>query len=53
MQVHLSTRPIGENASVGSDEAWASATAALTEALDEVGLGYKTDEGEGAFYGEY
>jgi threonyl-tRNA synthetase len=51
-QVHLSTRPVGENATVGSDEAWEAATAALTEALDDVGLDYEVDEGEGAFYGK-
>ena len=46
-QVHLSTRPAGEDATVGSDEAWEAATAALTQALDEVGLSYEVDEGEG------
>lgn len=51
-QVHLSTRPVGENTTVGSDQAWDAATAALIEALDEVGLDYEVDEGEGAFYGE-
>ena len=50
--MHLSTRPVGENATVGSDEAWEAATAALTEALDDVGLEYEVDEGEGAFYGK-
>ena len=50
-QVHLSTRPEGEGASVGSDEAWEQATGALTEALAEVGWEYLVDEGEGAFYG--
>jgi threonyl-tRNA synthetase len=51
-QVHLSTRPVGENATVGSDKAWEAATAALTQALDDVGLDYEVDEGEGAFYGK-
>ena len=46
--VELSTRP--EN-SMGSDEAWEAATAALAGALDEIGLPYKVNEGDGAFYG--
>lgn len=44
----LSTRP--EN-SMGSDEVWETATAALREALDERGLEYIVNEGDGAFYG--
>ncbi|RBP39547.1 threonine--tRNA ligase [Garciella nitratireducens] len=46
--VELSTRP--EN-SMGSDEAWERATNALIEALQEKGLDYKVNEGDGAFYG--
>lgn len=44
----LSTKP--ENA-MGSDEVWETATAALKESLDERGLAYKINAGDGAFYG--
>ena len=44
----LSTRP---EKSIGSDEAWEKATAALREALDEMGRTYVVNEGDGAFYG--
>ena len=44
----LSTRP--EN-SMGSDEVWETATNALREALDERGMEYIVNEGDGAFYG--
>jgi threonyl-tRNA synthetase len=46
--VELSTRP---EDSMGSDEDWNHATNALREALDAVGLPYKVNEGDGAFYG--
>jgi len=46
--VELSTRP--EN-SMGSDEMWEKATDALRQALDEKGIIYKINEGDGAFYG--
>ncbi|QNM06124.1 threonine--tRNA ligase [Qiania dongpingensis] len=46
--VELSTRP--EN-SMGSDEDWAMATDALRGALDDLGLDYVVNEGDGAFYG--
>ncbi len=46
--VELSTRP--EN-SMGSDEDWELATAGLREALDDLGLDYVVNEGDGAFYG--
>lgn len=46
--VELSTRP--EN-SMGSDEQWELATSSLQQALDEKGLKYKINEGDGAFYG--
>ncbi len=46
--VELSTRP--EN-SIGSDEEWELATTALKEALEELGLEYVINEGDGAFYG--
>ncbi len=36
---------------VGSDEQWESATAAIIEACDEIGLPYHVEEGEAAFYG--
>lgn len=47
-RVELSTRP--EN-SMGSDEIWERATTSLQEALDEYGMPYKVNEGDGAFYG--
>ncbi|KAJ0987039.1 hypothetical protein J5N97_005395 [Dioscorea zingiberensis] len=37
--------------SVGSDEIWEKATAALKDALDDKGWDYQIDEGGGAFYG--
>ena len=46
--VELSTRP--EN-SMGSDEDWNTATDALKNALDDMGLDYVINEGDGAFYG--
>ena len=46
--VELSTRP--EN-SMGSDEDWNTATDALKNALDDLGLNYVINEGDGAFYG--
>jgi len=46
--VELSTRP--EN-SIGSDEDWNAATDALRAALDDLGLDYAVNEGDGAFYG--
>ena len=46
--VELSTRP--EN-SIGSDEDWEIATAGLKNALDDLGLAYVINEGDGAFYG--
>lgn len=46
--VELSTRP---EDSMGSDEDWAMATDALKNALDELGLDYVINEGDGAFYG--
>ena len=46
--VELSTRP---EDSMGSDEEWTMAESSLKEALDEGGLDYKINEGDGAFYG--
>ena len=46
--VELSTRP---EDSMGSDEEWNMAERSLKEALDEGGLYYKINEGDGAFYG--
>lgn len=46
--VELSTRP--EN-SMGSDEDWEVATDGLRSALDDLGLDYVVNEGDGAFYG--
>lgn len=46
--VELSTRP---EDSMGSDEDWEMATDALRGALDDLGLEYVVNEGDGAFYG--
>lgn len=46
--VELSTRP--EN-SMGSDEIWDLATQTLKEAIEEKGVHYQINEGDGAFYG--
>lgn len=47
-EMEISTRP---EKSIGSDEDWERATAALMKALDEKGFQYHICEGEGAFYG--
>ena len=46
--IELSTRP---EDSMGSDEDWELATDGLRGALDEMGLDYVVNEGDGAFYG--
>ena len=46
--VELSTRP---EDSMGSDEDWEMATEGLKGALDDMGLEYVVNEGDGAFYG--
>ena len=46
--VELSTRP---EDSMGSDEDWEMATEGLRGALDDLGLPYTVNEGDGAFYG--
>ena len=46
--VELSTRP---EDSMGSDEDWEMATNGLRNALEEMGLKYIVNEGDGAFYG--
>ena len=46
--VELSTRP---EDSMGSDEDWEMATEGLKGALDDLGLDYVINEGDGAFYG--
>ena len=46
--LELSTRP---EDSMGSDEQWETATAALKRALEENGKPYTINEGDGAFYG--
>jgi threonyl-tRNA synthetase len=45
----ISTRPLEK--SVGSDEEWGMATAALFEAIEDSGLPFRVAEGDGAFYG--
>ena len=46
--VELSTRP---EKYIGRDEDWQEATAALREALGDLGIPFEVNEGEGAFYG--
>jgi threonyl-tRNA synthetase len=48
VHVELSTRP---EKSMGSEEQWAKAEAALAEALDSQGRDYELNPGDGAFYG--
>jgi threonyl-tRNA synthetase len=48
VQVELSTRP---EKSMGSEEQWAKAEAALAEALESQGREYTLNPGDGAFYG--
>ncbi len=47
-KIALSTRP---DHSVGTDADWDTATAILKKALEDQGLDYFVDEGEGVFYG--
>ena len=46
--IELSTRPAK---SIGTDEDWALATAALEDSLKDKGLEYEINAGDGAFYG--
>ncbi|MBQ7242091.1 MAG: threonine--tRNA ligase [Firmicutes bacterium] len=46
--VELSTRP---EDSMGTDEQWEMATEGLRGALEDLGLDYAVNEGDGAFYG--
>ncbi len=46
--IELSTRP---QHSMGSDKIWEQATNALKDALTELKIDYKINQGEGAFYG--
>jgi threonyl-tRNA synthetase len=48
VRVELSTKP---EKSMGSEEQWAKAEAALTEALERQGREYELNPGDGAFYG--
>lgn len=47
-RVELSTRPAD---SMGSDEDWERAEAGLKDALEKLGVDYKLNPGDGAFYG--
>ena len=44
----LSTKP---DKAMGSDEIWETTTNALREALEDCGMEYRVNEGDGAFYG--
>jgi threonyl-tRNA synthetase len=46
--MEVSTRP---EKSIGTDEDWERATAALLKAMEDKGLPHSINEGEGAFYG--
>ena len=46
--MEISTRP---EKSIGTDQDWDRATAALLKAVEDKGLPYSINEGEGAFYG--
>src|SRR5439155_1478125 len=48
-EAEISTRPAAK--SVGSDDDWQLATAALFETIESSGLAYEVADGEGAFYG--
>ena len=48
VSLELSTRP---DKRIGSEELWDKSEAALRAALDGLGLEYKINEGDGAFYG--
>ena len=47
-ELEISTRP---EKSIGSDEDWERATKALKGAMEDHGLPYQVNEGDGAFYG--
>ena len=47
-EMEISTRP---EKSIGTDEDWERATAALLKAMEDGGMPYSINEGEGAFYG--
>ncbi len=48
VRIELSTRP---EKSIGSEEMWEKAESSLKQALDEKGIPYVVNEGDGAFYG--
>ncbi len=48
VRIELSTRP---EKSIGSDEMWEKAERSLKRALDNKGINYVLNEGDGAFYG--
>ncbi len=48
VRLELSTRP---EVRIGSEELWDRSEAALTNALEGMGLDYQLNEGDGAFYG--
>ncbi|MBO6170927.1 MAG: threonine--tRNA ligase [Desulfovibrio sp.] len=47
-KVEISTRP---ESSIGTDEAWELATNALIKAVEDAGIPYEINAGDGAFYG--
>jgi threonyl-tRNA synthetase len=47
-EMEISTRP---EKSIGSEEDWERATSSLQQALEDEGIDYQLNEGDGAFYG--
>jgi len=47
-EMEISTRP---EKSIGTDEDWDRATSALRKAMEDIGMPYQINEGDGAFYG--
>ena len=48
VEIELSTRP---EKSMGSDEIWEKSESTLSKVLNDLGLKFKINEGDGAFYG--
>jgi threonyl-tRNA synthetase len=51
VRLELSTRPERPEDRIGEDELWDRAESALTRALEDRGLRYELNPGDGAFYG--
>jgi threonyl-tRNA synthetase len=51
VRLELSTRPERPEDRIGEDQLWDRAESALTQALEDRGLAYELNPGDGAFYG--